>query len=288
MVVEHEGQTSTDKSETDGDNPESDFTVSSPQNSGIEDNSEEETTPSTNDWAKQMIHQQAGQVAPNDLNRSCPKLVLTSIQTSGRGQNSRTWWSGQGSLTFSLIETMPEKSLPLTTGLATALALTEVVNEVAKNMKARIKWPNDVYLNERKIAGILVESVHRAEVSFQVVGVGINVNNVSRDLPAEIRTSATSLAEWTGQQHDLTGFLVRWLEHYFAAQNLRQTDSQQLIATCLDRSQIALGQTITLSLPEGSKVHGKFSGLSERGGILLNQSNQQREFLSATVNSNVD
>jgi len=247
-----------------------------------------ETTPSTNDLAKQLIQQQAGQALPTDFTQSCPKLVLTSTQTSGRGQKSRTWWSGQGSLTFSLIETMCEPILPLTTGLATALALTEVLNEVATNIEARIKWPNDLYLEGRKMAGILVESAHWADTNFQVVGVGINVNNVLQDLPAEIRTSATSLTECTGQHYDLTSFLVRWLEHYFAAQKLRQTDSQQLITTCLERSQMALGQTITLNLPTGRQIHGEFAGLSARGGILLNQSGQQHEFLSATLNHNVD
>ena len=183
---------------------------------------------------------------------------------------------------------MSEPILPLTTGLATALALTEALNEVATNIEPRIKWPNDLYLKGRKMAGILVESVHWANTNFQVVGVGINVNNVLRDLPTEIRTTATSLAECTGKHYDLTSFLVRWLEHYFAAQKLRQTDSQQLITTCLQRSQIAVGQTITLKLPAGHQIQGEFAGLSARGGILLNQSGQQREFLSATLNHNVD
>ena len=243
-----------------------------------------ETTPSTNDLAKQLIQQQSCQSSIEGIATSCPKLVLTASQTAGRGQHDRTWWSGQGSLTFSLIEVISEPTMPLTTGLATALALTNWVRDINSQVDARIKWPNDLFVNGRKMAGILIESVHSTDSKFQIVGVGINVNNLPPELPQEVYRSATSLTECTGEQYDLTDLLIHWLMHYSKSQVLRRTDPQQLIANCLNQSETILGQTVTLDLPDGNRIEGKFAGLSERGGILLIESGHQREFLSATLN----
>ncbi|MCH2180525.1 MAG: biotin--[acetyl-CoA-carboxylase] ligase [Mariniblastus sp.] len=247
-----------------------------------------QTTPSTNDWAKQLIEQQADPSEGTDLSASCPKLLLAAIQTAGRGQQQRSWWSGRGSLTFSLVDVLPDSILPLTTGLATALSLAETLNELAPQLEPRIKWPNDLYLNRRKVAGILVESVRCHDRAFQVIGVGVNVNNVLTDLPDEVRTMATSLAECTGQSYDLTRFLIRWSNHYFAAQQLRLANPTELVSRCQARSQLEPGQAVTLELPDGRQVEGTFAGLSERGGLLLQQDGPAEEFLSARLKPRAD
>lgn len=241
-----------------------------------------QTIPSTNDWAKQLIEQQANRTEGVDLRASCPKLLLAAVQTAGRGQRQRSWWSGEGSATFSLVEFMPDPILAPTTGLATALSLVETINELAPQLEPRIKWPNDLYLNSRKVAGILVESVRSGESAYQVIGVGVNVNNVLKDLPEEIRNTSTSLAECTGLDYDLTRFLVCWSFHYFAAQTLRQTAPDQLVSRCEEVSHLEPGQIVTLRLPDGRQAEGTFAGLSKRGGLLL-QGERKQEFLSGTL-----
>jgi len=247
-----------------------------------------QTTPSTSDWAKQLIQQSADTSVGTDLAASCPKLLLAAIQTAGRGQQDRSWWSGEGSLTFSLVEAMPAATLPLTTGLATALSLAETVNDLAPTLAPRIKWPNDLYMDGRKMAGILVESVRGQGRSFQVVGVGVNVNNDLTDLPKQVQNSATSLAEQGGAPYDLTRFLVSWLHHYDAAQQLRQADPSQLISRCQALCQLEPGQAVTLQLPDDRQVEGTYAGLSERGGLLLHQDGSTKEFLSARLKPPAD
>ena len=239
-----------------------------------------EATPSTNDCAKQLI-QQPGLV--DNLLKECPKLVLTNCQTAGRGQKNRNWWSGQGSLTISLIETLPEPTPHLTSGLATALSLAQLISDIDYDIKPHIKWPNDLFVNGRKMGGILIESVRHQRIGFKIVGIGINVNNSLKHLPAAVQESAITLREVTGQHHDMTSFLLRLLDHYFAIQKRCQKESKQVVQDCLDRSLHTLGETLDFRLPNGQRINGKFAGYSERGGILIDQTGDPIEYLSGTI-----
>lgn len=148
-----------------------------------------ESVSSTNDWAKQMAN--AG--APEGT------LALAETQESGRGRRGRGWSSPPGeNLYMSLIlrpDICPEHAsrLTLVMGLSVAQAAERILG-----LPARIKWPNDVVLNGKKICGILTEmSASMEGVHFVVIGTGINVN--SREFPPEIADKATSLARETGE-----------------------------------------------------------------------------------------
>ena len=239
-----------------------------------------ETTPSTNDWAKQQI-QQSG--LPDKLVKECPKLLLTERQTAGRGQKNRNWWSGQGSLTFSIIETFPDSTPNLTTSLATALALTELICGIDCNIEPRIKWPNDLFVNGRKLGGILIETVRHQGTGFKIVGIGINVNNSLSHLPEAVRKSAISLQEITGKHQDMTPFLTNLLDRYFAVQNRCQTEPKKVVQDCLNRSQHTLGEPLCFRLPDGRSINGEFAGYSVRGGVLIKQTESPAEYLSGTI-----
>lgn len=143
---------------------------------------------STNDRALELAHTDGG---------SQPVLVLAETQSAGRGRASNRWWSGTGALTFSLLldahaSGLPTRSWPqlsLTVGLAIAEAVEELIG-----LPAGLKWPNDVYLQGRKVAGVLIETPPRQRGKL-VVGIGLNVNDPLDHLPGDVRKTAISLRE---------------------------------------------------------------------------------------------
>jgi BirA family transcriptional regulator, biotin operon repressor / biotin---[acetyl-CoA-carboxylase] ligase len=128
---------------------------------------------STNDRAREL----AQRGAPHGT------LVTASAQTAGRGRQGRTWTAPPGrALLCSLVIRDPARLLPLAAGVAVA----DVVGP-----EAMIKWPNDVLLGGRKVAGILVEG--RPQERWAVLGIGVNVALREDDFPAELRGRATTL-----------------------------------------------------------------------------------------------
>jgi BirA family transcriptional regulator, biotin operon repressor / biotin---[acetyl-CoA-carboxylase] ligase len=130
------------------------------------------TTDSTNGRARELAV--AG--APHGT------LVTADEQTAGRGRQGRAWLAAPGdALLMSVVLRGVDPILPL----AAAVAVAEAVGPTAQ-----IKWPNDVWLDRRKVAGILVEG--RPQEGWAVVGIGLNVR--TREFPEELREVATSLA----------------------------------------------------------------------------------------------
>jgi len=118
--------------------------------------------------------------------------VLAERQSAGRGQHGRRWESPAGGLYFSAVaEDVPENvrdRLALVAGLAVVRALRGV------GVRAMIRWPNDVVIEGKKVAGILCEAVARGERWAVVIGIGVNVTTEEAALPAELHGSATALS----------------------------------------------------------------------------------------------
>lgn len=130
-------------------------------------------------------------------------VAVAEHQTRGRGRSGRSWEDEPGrSLLFSVLLRPGEGTLPqlsLVTALATAEAL-----QAASGVSASLKWPNDVLLDGRKVAGILLEASEGAVIA----GVGVNVNQDAGELPAETRFPATSLFLASGHAYDRGAILV--------------------------------------------------------------------------------
>jgi len=156
---------------------------------------------STNDVARDL----AGLGAPEGT------LVITDVQTAGRGRLDRSWIAPPGSsLLFSLLfrpATRPELAMGLT--MVAGLACAEAV-EARTGLRPGLKWPNDLMLQDRKLAGILTEAETVGDrISSVVVGVGLNVNVDFRqaDASAELRDVAIGLSQALGQRVDRLSLL---------------------------------------------------------------------------------
>ena len=149
-----------------------------------------EAVDSTNDLARSLVVDDA---------HPLPLLVRANVQHRGRGRGDRTWWSDSGSLTFSVAIDSEAQGLRVDheprVALATALAIAEVVDRlVPSTQRVGIRWPNDVEVDDRKVAGILPERVDTPLGPRLVIGVGLNLATRLDDAPAEVRAMATSLA----------------------------------------------------------------------------------------------
>jgi BirA family biotin operon repressor/biotin-[acetyl-CoA-carboxylase] ligase len=143
------------------------------------------STTSTNDEARRG----AREGAPHGA------TWVTEAQTAGRGRQGRAWWApaGDGLLFSVLVQHAPPSARLPQIALLAGLAVHDAVTRAAPLAGARVKWPNDVVVGSRKVAGVLVEAITSgSRVDAVVIGIGINVH--TREFPAEIADRATSVA----------------------------------------------------------------------------------------------
>ena len=165
---------------------------------------------STNDLAKRYLEQ----------NVQDGLVLIADSQTQGRGRLGRAWHSAPGvGLYLSVVlkprlETEHLPQLTLLAGLATVIAVNSFAGQ-----KARLKWPNDILLNGKKLAGVLCEYCLPAQGDPAVIlGIGVNVNHAAQSFPEDLRAIATSLRIETGNRFDRQALLLailRNLDHEY-------------------------------------------------------------------------
>ena len=135
-------------------------------------------------------------------------VAVTEHQTAGRGRAGRSWVDEPGAaLLVSVLLRPPAVSVPAQLSLVCALAVAETV-ERACHRDAGIKWPNDILVDGRKVAGILLDG-HEGAV---VCGIGVNVSQTEETLPRDVRLPPASLHPLTGREQDRAALLVLLLE----------------------------------------------------------------------------
>jgi len=152
-------------------------------------------------------------IARDLARKSCPDLtvVIAGRQTKGRGRLKRRWLSDDGGLYFTMVlrPTIPVQ-LSFRVNFLASLTLACVIREMLQ-IDARVKWPNDILVNERKISGMLSELEAEADrVFFINIGMGINVNND----PSGAEPGATSLKMIAGREVSRKDLLARFLERF--------------------------------------------------------------------------
>ncbi len=199
-----------------------------------------------------------------------PSLVITDRQTGGRGRGANQWWAADGALTFSL--TVDAKALGLETrdwpkmSLTMGLAVCEVLEQLVPERRVNLKWPNDVYLEGRKVCGVLVETM-ALRPGLIVIGIGINVNNSFTDAPAELRSIATSLIDVATRSFELTDVLISQLRQIEYRIETVIAGSEDLAEAWRTRCML---EGRTLSIDVGSKrVTGICHGIDDDGALII-------------------
>lgn len=144
--------------------------------------------PSTNLYAKQLIKEHIGEGT----------IVITDVQTRGRGRKNRFWYSPYGGLWFSVIlypDLSPESGMLIT--MTFSISVVQAIKDIT-GLNTEIKWPNDLLLRKKKVCGILTEidsDLHK--INYAIGGIGINVNN---KIDEELKRTAFSLKQEIGSE----------------------------------------------------------------------------------------
>lgn len=191
-------------------------------------------------------------------------VVVTEHQTAGRGRLDRVWETpARTSLTLSVLlrPDVPSQDwpwLPLLTGYAVQAALADRLPHIA------LKWPNDVLVEERKLAGILVERIDTEQGPAAVVGIGINVAQTLDELPVAL---ATSVELETGKPVDRTDLLGQVLGSLHGLQGLLG-DPEALRAAYADVCS-TLGREVDVHLPADEVRRGEALAIDARGALVV-------------------
>ena len=229
---------------------------------------------STNDEARDLARQ--GEVAAPD-----GTLVWAREQTKGRGRRGRDWVSPPGNLHLSLI-LRPEVPLREAAQLSfvTAVALYDALGNISEpGHQIHLKWPNDVLLQEKKVAGILLESeAGGAEFpEWVIVGLGVNVAH----FPDDAAYPATSLSaeHWTVTVEDTLVAFARSFQRW--ANIWVEEGFDKVRRTWLNRA-IGKGKAIEVRL-ENETLTGNFKDLDDDGALILEDDGAERRIAAGVV-----
>ncbi|MGC8764469.1 MAG: biotin--[acetyl-CoA-carboxylase] ligase [Brevinematia bacterium] len=219
---------------------------------------------STNDYAKRNI------ANLNDRDY----LIITDKQTKGRGRFDRVWESSEGKdLTFSLIlHPAIEIKYFYNFTIMASLAVYETLKFLPENEKLKIKWPNDLYYENKKLCGILSEMIsEEAILKSLIIGVGINVNSISR------LQNAISLHEITGKELDRHLLLSSFLKNFYHFYSGKK-EWEKIFAEW-KKNLKNLGEIVKFRVHENT-ITGKFIDVSSDGTIVIETDSETLSFYS--------
>ncbi|HSR94340.1 MAG TPA: biotin--[acetyl-CoA-carboxylase] ligase [Solirubrobacterales bacterium] len=192
-------------------------------------------------------------------------VVTATEQTAGRGRQGRSWTAppGKGLLYSAILRPLDQRHLLLP--LAVPIAVCEAAEELAPGVECAIKWPNDVWVEGRKLAGVLIEA--KPQDSWAVIGVGLNLSIAADEFPPDLRDKAVSLFGATPPTAAaaLNRQLARWVD----------APREQVLATWRSRDAL-LGREIAW---QGGK--GVADGIEDSGDLVVVAAGGDRVVLGA-------
>lgn len=196
-------------------------------------------------------------------------MFIAQRQTGGVGRFGRSWASPEGGVWVTLVRPLgPDAArvidgLGLRVGLATARAIEQTLTAHGHADPVQLKWPNDVLLRGRKLAGVLCEALQHDGMAYALVGVGVNGNYPAAALPPEVAASATTLLDAVGREVRLDRLVEDLRDRLCDAlleQGLPKKTREEI-----DRRLSGVGQPARVCLADGSTQKGTLLGLTDDG-----------------------
>lgn len=229
---------------------------------------------STNAFARTL----AGRGAPDGA------LVVADHQTAGRGRWGRSWASAPGlGLQFSIL--LRPGSGRLDMHRLTLTAATSVAQAVGRlGLHTRLRWPNDVTVDMKKIAGVIVETQrNRRGAAFAVIGVGLNVNQRRSDFPEALAAKAGSIRQALGRKTDRTALLADVVLQLERDVHRLETEGPDFALGRWIRRNALLGKPVVLLTASGEE-RGVVRGFHADGALILaGEDGRLRRFSDAEV-----
>jgi len=197
------------------------------------------------------------------------RMFIAKRQTGGVGRFGRPWASPEGGVWATLVWPLgPDAErvidgLGLRVGLATARAIEKTLAAHGHADPVQLKWPNDVLVRGKKVAGVICEIVHHAGMAYALVGVGVNGNYPTDDLPPEIAVQATTLRDEVGREVHLGRFEHDLRDRLCDA--LSTTGLPQKWRVEIDERLAGVGEHARVRLGDGTVRGGTLLGLTPDG-----------------------
>lgn len=208
--------------------------------------------------------------------------VIAETQLSGRGRLGRQWLSPRGTGVYLSIVLRPNLKasdalqIPLVAGVAASQAIEKVTS-----LRPSIKWPNDILLGGKKVAGILAEmSAEIDRLHYIVIGIGINVNSLGSQLPEEIQMIATSLSEAKGQRISRIKVVQQFLEDLELLYEEFKIHGFQSIRALWKAYDCTVGSSVTVSMGE-EETQGEILDIDDDGALILRKCDGTEERIIA-------
>lgn len=225
---------------------------------------------STNSYTMQLIGQ-------NDIEEYT--MITAGHQSNGKGQRGKSWQSdeGQNLLSSVYIKPMLKLEQQFLISASSALLLVELLQ--GYGVIAKVKWPNDVFVNGKKIAGFLIENQIQGDViSASIIGLGLNVNQQKfGDYP----WLATSLSLETNNRYNVEDVATQW--QLLLAQRMKEwlNNKEGLVAAF--NAKLYLKNQLVSFMHKDQELQGKVLGVNLEGALLLELNGEQRPFYNGEI-----
>lgn len=201
-------------------------------------------------------------------------IINANKQTNGRGRVDRKWESIEGkNLTFSIY--LKPKILPEKLPLLSLVIGASIYNVLSKYINCLIKWPNDIIVNDKKIAGILVESIYSNKLEALVAGIGININQVQ--FSNDLKNKATSLFIETNTEYNKNIILDEFIKEFDLLYNDFIIGNNQFVNICKEHNYL-LNKEINYN---GSIA--KIVDISEEGKLIIDVNGKQEQLFFGEI-----
>lgn len=200
-------------------------------------------------------------------------IILSEIQTKGKGRRGKKWESPTGGIWLSIIlkpDIEPSKA-PIIT-LATGVAVAKTLRGM--NIDARIKWPNDILINHKKVCGILTEANAKfSTVDYVIVGVGIDTRVNTDILADDLREKTTSIDNETPEEIEEYEIIANFLNEFEEIYELFKAGEFDEILYDWRRMSQTIGSFVEIKQPLGKVLRGTAVGINNQGALILELEN---------------
>lgn len=215
---------------------------------------------STNDEARRLAEAGAAHGA----------MIWAKTQSAGKGRMGRNWVSEEGNLFVSVLLSpeMPIEQLAQLSIVSSLSVLETLLPIIGENHRCRLKWPNDILLDEKKVGGILLESFEANDKRWVVAGIGINIDS----FPGDVNYPATCLKEAGVELISAKIVLSRFIHHFIQCYDAWINEGFEVICERWKSHAFQLGETITVA-SGADMLTGTFSDVDAEGYLCLKQAN---------------
>ncbi len=228
------------------------------------------TLPSTNTYAKKNI----------EKNLNDGTIIISKVQTKGRGRKNRFWSSNKGGLWFSIVlypDISPDRGIFIT--MSASISIYKAIKEKT-GIDSEIKWPNDILINKKKLCGILTEfDAETDKINYAIVGIGINFDN---DIKDSLKNIATSIKRESKKKISRVDFLKSIIENFdFYYSYVKKGEYDKIRKEWLKYSKI-IGKKIKVTQNKESLI-GIVEKVDKNGFLILNTKKEKIRILSGDI-----